>query len=110
MTKKRLLLIGGFLVACICLPLGVAAMLPSGPNVTKANFDRIQQGMAQAEAEGIFGREGKHGKGWGISRYWVADDGSWAIIWLIDDCVTDKHWQDSNETFLNKIRRWLHLP
>jgi outer membrane protein assembly factor BamE (lipoprotein component of BamABCDE complex) len=53
--KKRLLLIAS-LPLTIALTLGVLAMLPPPPGVTKANFDRIQEGMTRAEVEEIFGK------------------------------------------------------
>ena len=57
MTKKRLLLIGGFLAACVCLPLGVSLMMTdNGPGVTKANFDRIEEGMTEDDVTRILGR------------------------------------------------------
>src|SRR5690242_17913612 len=53
--KRRILFSAGFLAACVCATLAVLALLPE-PGVTKANFDRIEIGMTQAVAEGIFGR------------------------------------------------------
>ena len=40
---------------CVGIALGVLAVLPSGPGVAKANFDRIELGMTKAEVERIFG-------------------------------------------------------
>jgi hypothetical protein len=121
MTKKRLLLFGGFLAACVCLPLGVVAMMPSSPGVTKANFDRIQEGMTKAQVQEIFGEEGRVSNlvfeiDRKKSRYWMdfrAND--WSLAWIAvhpddDEIVIEKKWQDSGETFSDKIRRWLHLP
>jgi hypothetical protein len=46
MTKKRFYLISAaILVACIGSTVGVLAMMPPRPGVTKANFDRIEVGM-----------------------------------------------------------------
>jgi hypothetical protein len=108
-TKKRLLLIAS-LPLVIVVVLGVLAMLPPRPGVTKANFDRIQEGMTMMEVEEIFGREGNQASR-GRTVFWGADDGSGAAIGfgMSHDCVVGKHWHDSNETFLDKIRRWLHL-
>jgi hypothetical protein len=53
--KKRLLLFGGFLADCVCLPLGMVAMMPPSHGVTKANFDRIEVGMTAEEVVGILG-------------------------------------------------------
>ena len=106
-TKKRLLLIAAVPLAIVVV-LGVLSVLPSRPGVTKANFERIEEGMTKAEVEGIFGREGKMG-GVKLWMFWEADDGSEAGIAFIDDCVVSKRWHDSTETILDKIRRWLHL-
>jgi hypothetical protein len=132
--KKRLLMIAAVPLA-IVVTVSVLAMLPPSPGVTKANFDRIQKGMTLAEAEEIFGekgevtrddkaliaeilgqefaREGKSLKVRGdlrVCRIWGATNGSGAQIEFVDDCVVDKQWIDTDETFLKKIRRWLHLP
>ena len=132
--KKRLLMIAAVPLA-IVVTVSVLAMLPPSPGVTKANFDRIQKGMTLAEAEEIFGekgevtrddkaliaeilgqefaRDGKSLKVRGdlkVCRTWGANDGSGAQIEFVDDCVVDKQWIDTDETFLKKIRRWLHLP
>jgi len=54
MTKKRLLLIASLPVAVVAI-LGVSAMLPARPGVTRANFDRLKNGMTAADAEQVFG-------------------------------------------------------
>jgi hypothetical protein len=109
MTKKRLLLIAS-LPLTIAVTVGVLAMLPPRTGVTAANHDRIENGMTMAEVEEIFGREGFISNYSGTDhRIWVADDRSQAVIFFSDDGVTDKDWEDSNETFLDKIRRVLHL-
>ena len=111
MTKKRLLLVAAVPLT-IAVTLGVLAMLRPSPGVTKANFDRIEKGMTRAEVEQIFGREsirwdGLAEKGEGF--HWMARDGSSALVMFVDECVTEKQWSDSNETILDKLRRWLHL-
>jgi hypothetical protein len=113
MTKKHLLLIAS-LPLTIAVMLGVLALLPPRPGVTKANFDRIENRMTRAEVEEIFGGRGRPFLGDDESwMLWEADDGSWVTIVFRDACIADKHWQswhDSHETVLAKIRRWLHLP
>ena len=111
MTKKRLVLIAAVPLT-IAVALGVLAMLPPSPGVTKANFDRIETGMTLAEVEAIFERKGVLGwSGEGVSIYsWEAYDGSSASVEFSNDCVDVSAWTDPNETFLDKIRRWLHLP
>jgi hypothetical protein len=58
MTKKRLFLVSALPLA-VAISLGVLAMLPPSAGDTKANFDRIQDGMRRAEVETILGQEGE---------------------------------------------------
>ena len=61
MTKKRLILISGFLAACGWLPVGAVAVVPKDhPGVTKANFDRIHDGMPLPDVEAILGKHWHH--------------------------------------------------
>jgi hypothetical protein len=115
-TKNRLLLIAS-LPLIIAVTLGVLALLPPSPGVTKANFERIQKGMTLAEVEEILGRKAYQSVRYVVDgevkqeteRIWAADDGSGAGVDFVDDCVTDKEWAYSHEPILHKIRRWLHL-
>src|SRR5436853_7092996 len=52
-------------------------LMSNGPGVTKANFDRIEEGMTLQEVEQVFGRPGKYT--WG-GYYWRADDGAEAFV------------------------------
>ena len=64
---------------CVGIALGVLAVLPSGPGVTKANFDRIEEGMTRAEVDELFGGKvllERLDQGW----TWIADDGS--EVWI----------------------------
>jgi hypothetical protein len=110
MTKKRMALIA-VLPLSIAMIIGVLAM-PTGPGVTKANLDRVEEGMTKAEVEQIFGMKGEklppaYDGEW---MYWRADDGSSAVIRFGEDGLDFKNWHDSDETIPDKIRRWLHLP
>ena len=112
MTKKRLLLIASLPLA-IALTFGIFTILPPRPSVTKANFDRIENGMTKAEVEEVFGEKGQPSYGApqvGEAMFWTARDGSNAIVEFVDECVAIKQWADSKETIFDKIRRWLHLP
>jgi hypothetical protein len=73
--------------------------------------------MTLAEVEQIFGQKAQS-----IDKVvrridvmvasWITDDESLALIWFSPtdhDCITEKEWYASNETTLDKIRRWLHL-
>ena len=110
-TKKRLLLLAS-LPLTIAVTLGVLVMLPSSPGVTKAKFDRIEIGMTKIEVEEIFGEKGiivKVEKGEAPCLYWNAGDGAEVWIRFSDDCVNGDMTWSADETFLDKIRSWLHL-
>jgi hypothetical protein len=109
-AKKKRLLLFASLPLTIAVILGVLAMLPSRPGVTKANCDRIEMGMTQAKVEEIFGRKGV--PLWSPrALLWASDDGSEVEVdFGVVGCVQTKIWVSSNESFLEKIRRWLHLP
>jgi hypothetical protein len=101
MKKKRLALIA-VLPLTIAVILGVSAILPPRAGVTKANFERVQDGMTLAEVEGIFGEKARHstrimvthrytddGRGVPIHTitpfaYWIADadEGSRAYVFF----------------------------
>ena len=125
MKKKRLLLFATLPLA-VAVIFGVLAMLPPRPGITKASFDRIEIGMTLAEVEEIFGGKGRKGIGietidatgkvvapslYGMTYEWMDDTKSLnAEIEFVENCVFDKTWTSFNETILDKIRRWLHLP
>jgi hypothetical protein len=50
MTKKRMALLA-VLPVTVAVVLGAVVMLPPRPGITKANFDRIQEGMTLAEVD-----------------------------------------------------------
>ena len=55
MTRKRRYLISAaVLAACVGIVLGVLAMQPPRPGVTKANFDQIKVGMTIADIDERF--------------------------------------------------------
>ena len=108
-TKKRLILIAAVPLT-IALMVGVLAMLTTRSNVTKANFERIQEGMTRPEVEQVFGMAGisQSSKEDALTA-WEADDGSVAYVRFLDGCVVRKSWHDSELTFFQKIRRRLHF-
>jgi len=116
--KRRYLISAGILVACVCVALGVLAMLPPRPGVTKANFDRIEKGMTMATVNEVFGKEplllGGIAFGTLHNCYaretWFHENGASATLWFHNDSVTDTRWRDSTESITDKLRRWLHLP
>jgi hypothetical protein len=119
-TKKRLLLLA-VLPLTIVVMLGILAMLPARPGVTKANFDRIQVGMTKAEVEQIFdGEAGKQLLTTAVAglpdmpvekkAYWWGDEErSVAVVIFENDVVIRKEWGESDETVMQRICRWLHL-
>jgi hypothetical protein len=116
MTRRRLLLIASLPLAVVVV-FGVLAMLPARPGVTKANFDRIEVGMATTDVENLFGVAGDaiafgnppRPRDQAYSLYWFANDGSVAWVRFADDRTTDKKWEQSRETTIGRIRRWLRL-
>jgi hypothetical protein len=107
MRKRRLLLIASLPLA-VAVIIGVLAMLPERPGLTKANFDRIEEGMTLQEVEYIFGRPGRYT--WG-GYCWQTDDGArtFVVFDFNGDSAGHKIWEDSTESPLDKLRRWLHL-
>lgn len=125
MTKKRRCLISvGILAACVCATLVVFALVPE-PGVTKTNFDRIEKGMTEADAEAIFGRpsgstltivDQKNGfastirfdAGKGCS--WHGADGDVMVLFDKDRRISRATWIEHERTLLEKIHDWLRLP
>jgi hypothetical protein len=117
MRRRRLLLmLAGF--PCLgALAWGIMAMLPPQPGVTKANFNRIKEGMTLAEVEAIFSFANAKVTNdpdpvsstlWGDT--WFSDDRDIAVVvWFNNATVVGKEWHGPSETFLDRLRRWLHL-
>jgi hypothetical protein len=102
------------------LAAAIPALQPPRPGVTKANFDRIKDGMTKDEITAIFGREPEpaycslHASCFITGYVWFGDDGSVAEISL--ECPTGRdifhyrgsgRWTPSAESITDKIRRWL---
>ena len=93
---------------------------PSVSYVPRENFDRIEDGMTEAEVEAILGQPGtldgirqRPGKTeperW---MTWQVDDRTWAVMGFQNDRVsTGTSWRVylSGETVFEKILRWLRL-
>jgi hypothetical protein len=114
MTKKhRYLVCAAILAACVCIALGVLA-LPPQPGVTKANFERIKEGMSLREVKGILGESFIDASPWrihgNIALSWSHTDGSLIIIHFNEERVFVREFYQSTETFPEKVRRWLNLP
>jgi hypothetical protein len=128
MKKKYPLLLTAIGVIAAYMVVAVV-VLPTMSGVTKANFDRIKVGMTHAEVVEILGEEpvsagpmaaldfGRTGTGPGITHtsskdvyeVWQAADGSIAWVSFRYDCVRSSLWLDSNESFWDKLRRWVGL-
>jgi hypothetical protein len=113
--KRRYLTVAGILAVCICLTLGVLAIMPPRPGVTKANFDRIEEGMTLPEVEAILGSDrGSRGIvtevflpiGHEIEE-WGGDEGFANIVFDERRRVIRKDWNDAPLPLLQRIRRWL---
>jgi hypothetical protein len=91
--------------------IGVLAMLPARPGVTKGNFDRIENGMTLAEVDKIFGKPGSFGNDLptrtSALSSWRSENDELACIFFDHGIVYDKEWH--GETIIDRIRRWLHL-
>jgi hypothetical protein len=127
MTKRRWVVLVGLLAVGVCLTLAVLALLPPRPGVTKANFDRIEDGMTRQEVERILGGPGsllaENGKIIGSPGKRFAINGDlflWGhplnntnvfVSFDDGDRVIGKDWKDWGppETFLQKLQRLLHL-
>ena len=122
MTKKRCCLLSSCIVAvCVSAVFFVLAILPPS-RVTKANFDRIEDGMPMAQVEEIFGCRPSAScnilehfpNGDSFDRYvWRSSDGHEAIVDVLtvgaNNKVTSKDWSRSTETITERFFRWLGL-
>jgi hypothetical protein len=114
--RKRLILATVALSVAVYIVLTVLALQPPRHGLTKANFDRVEDGMSLLDVETIFGGMPRYGNQSPQGQLyftwvWQGDDGAGAIITVFGNKgVTHKQWiPPSEETFLDKIRRWLRL-
>jgi hypothetical protein len=111
--RRRILLSAGLLAAAVGVALGVLALLPPRPGVTKANFDRIEVSMPEDRVLEIFGeplRVEKTGTRNWTSEKWIGHDGACATVDIQNHSIIGTEWTPSTETIPGKLRRWLHLP
>jgi len=112
--RRRILFSVSILAACVCIALGVLAMLPPRPGVTKANFDRIEKGMSRAKVREIFGEKAimwveltSHPET--MTERWTDESAAaWIVYHFNDDAVMRMSWVEP--AFTDKLRRWLWLP
>jgi hypothetical protein len=113
MTRKnRCILVAGLLAVGVCLTLAVLVLLPPRPGVTKANYDRIEEGMSLAEINAILGRPPDMVEGGAEEMWhgWIGEDGFVHVVFAGDSTFVRKEWRDSPRTLSEKVRQWLHLP
>jgi hypothetical protein len=118
MKRKHLLLIVGTTAAFVGLTLGALAMLPERPGVTKANFDRIKNGMTRVEVEGILGEPSRNplsllsGRNIWTHVEWNGVDGARIHFTFLNDVIDINanagSWTPSSETIGDKFRRRLY--
>jgi hypothetical protein len=96
--QRRYLISAAILTACVCIAVSVLALMPSGPGVTKANFDRVEVGMTFDEVEAILGTQvSALAGGEGVSVWW-RDDGAAVFVRFnfVDGKVRDKEFRASD--------------
>lgn len=117
--RKRYLTLAMLFAVFVAAALGILAMLPPRPGVTKANFDRIQNSMTENDIDTIFGaKKASDFSVPGPSSFphmpriltWQNDDGARAQFVLIGGKACGKTWHPSNEAFYAKVRRWFRQP
>ncbi len=117
MTKKRYLAVAVVLAATVFLCVFTFALLPP-ERVTKAKFDRIQDGMRCGEVEQLFGSKGQAAAMGPRTEYeerysWEASNGSRAYVYFVNDRATIHPiytvWEESNETVVDKFWGWFGL-
>jgi hypothetical protein len=120
--KRRYLIAACILATGIIAVLAVLVTLPE-TGVTKAKFERVEQGWTVEAIESEFGMPATETVGYTLStgdehvdviyvwKRWRNEDGSGA-----DVCVTrggivyGKEWRDSEETMGQKLKRWVRWP
>ena len=110
MKKKHWLLAAAMLIGLVFL---IGALLPYRAGVTKANFDRIEDGMSKPEVVEILGEPSTDqlvGAGLAIGHtreVWTANEGFVGALIVFDEQVRvfQKDWVD--HTFLGRVRHVL---
>lgn len=89
MPCRRLFLTVGAVIACVVVALGLLAMLPAKPGVTKVRFDSVKNGMSYDEVEALFGEPTRtFVKEWGTVQIWNHSDGSAMLMFDEESRVT----------------------
>lgn len=102
-NRRRYLIYVAILAACVCIAIGVLAMLRDRPGVTKANYDRIAIGMTRAEVAAILGEPSDKK---GSAAYYDHFNGSVAIVFFDGDKVRNSGFIPSIETLPAPCQNW----
>jgi hypothetical protein len=109
MTKRRWIVLASLFAGAVCLTLAVLALLPPRVSVTKANYDRIEEGMTLKEVVGIFGG-GPH---WTEEddeetyHCWIDEDGIAYVVCSGNQQFVRKEWRAAPRvSLLDRIRIW----
>jgi hypothetical protein len=125
MKKRGRLLLIASLPLAVAVVFGALAMLPAPLGVTKANFDRIENGMTKPEIECIIGLptdQSAHGLNWlNAHNYknskafmgagqdlvvWGGDDGVIIIVFAADGSIVRKGWLRGSGTNIGRFCDW----
>jgi hypothetical protein len=122
--KRRLFLLGSPLALAL-LSISVLLWLDSQrPGVTRANFERLQEGMTKAQVEALLNGPPQHitpsGKNYSrlqngtlligqTKEVWGGEQGAAIVVFDEQGGLLYKDWHDSPESFLDRIRRMIHL-
>ena len=111
--KTRYLIATGLLAAFLGVIAAALTMLPENrPTNTKTNFDRVEEGMTEAQVQAIFGRPYAQAMFSGECTHsvWDSEDGAFALVTFVGDTVRVKSWHIPNETLVEKVCRLLCMP
>src|ERR1700733_12742162 len=115
MKKKWWLLGLATLAICGGVAVAIPALQSTGPGATKANFDRIEDGMTREGVETILGDGSElfliNSDHLHATQIWTGQDGSTACFtFYADKRIFFKRWTESTETIPDRLRRWLSIP
>ncbi len=113
--KKKWWLIGlATLALCGGIAVAIPALQPPGPGVTKANFDRIGNGMSEVDVAALLGRPTRRSDYTDdqgiVFGYWYSGNDDFASVVFRDGRAVQWEWVESTESIPDKLRRWLSLP
>jgi hypothetical protein len=118
MTKRRIVAFSLVVATILVLVTGLLIvkdfMATAAPGVTKANFNRIKEGMTLEEVQEVMGNLGSEFKAFQMAdgrRFfvWSGEGGLISATFDRNDCVINESWSDFDEPPLDKLARWLRL-